>query len=170
MPLSPPKLKIGQARMAGLETGEYELHSTRVQPSERQALKEIVNEGTYENLEDLLEDATFQFLTTKPYLTGTGFLQPPAPVVSIRHTDTLVRTGWRQINIFLNKDLAKTVRMELAKIATYGRRKISISSYLYTALTWYLQTHAPAIAAQVETKPTTKVAAKPAKTNKQKSK
>lgn len=152
MIVTPPKLSLGKARMAGLESGEYQIHSTRVQPSEREELKRFVSEELYENLEDLLEDAIYRFYKEKPYLRGQAFLQPPAPMVSMRKTDTIQRTGWRQINIFLNKDLATAIHQELAKIATYGRRRVSMSSYLYTGIHWFITSAEPAKPAKNATK------------------
>jgi len=139
--IAPPKMSLGKARLKGLESGEYRVHATRVNMEERKQLKELVAEHGFTNNEDMLEYVVFQFLTLRPYTQGFTFYFPCTTLVSLRGTNESRRTGWRQLNIFLGAELSERVHAEVRRLATVVK-SLSMTAYLYTAIRWFLETHA----------------------------
>lgn len=134
-----PQFNLGKTRTTMLnEAGGYRIYSSRINEEIRKKIRHFVDEeGLYTNIEDFLEDSTYRFFTEKPYVHGITFMFPRTAIAHIRKSDIGLRTGWRQINFLLNEDLAHAVKAEVEKLRTYNR-SISMSSYLFTGLVWYL--------------------------------
>lgn len=132
-----PKLNLGHSRLKDLSSGEYRVHTTRISQEERIQLKETVKEEGYVNMEDLLEDAVYHFYMEKPYIRGYYFFIPCSSIASVRKTNEARHTGWRQLNVFLKKELSEAIAQEVHKLSS-ARESISFSSYVYTAIRWFL--------------------------------
>lgn len=138
--LSSPKLKIGGSRITKLGEGEYRLVTTRVTPSERQKIKDIVSREAdrYSNMEDFLEDAVYKFLMARPYTKTYTFKFPCTSVQKIRGTDVIRRTGWRQLNVFLSDSLHQAMSSDLAALKKINPN-MSVAAFLYTAIRWAME-------------------------------
>ena len=138
--ISPPKLNLGQSRLTlkDKSPGSYEILSSRANGEDRSRIKYLVKVlETHTNFEDFFEDTAYRFFIEKPYVRGYNFLFPVNPIAQIRKTNLAIRTGWRQINFPLNHSLATAIREEVTRLQKYNK-SISVVSYLYTALRWYL--------------------------------
>lgn len=139
--VNPPKLNLGKSRLTLKEEkpGSYEILCSRAREEDRARIKYFVNDlETHVNQEDFFEEVAYRFYIEKPYVLGYNFLFPVNPIAQIRKTNLAVRTGWRQINFSLNAELAQAIREEVVRLQKYNR-SISVVSYLYTALRWYLE-------------------------------
>ncbi|ACT52123.1 hypothetical protein [Methylovorus glucosotrophus] len=91
----------------------------------------VVQSIRYPSLTEMFEDMLIRFDTERPWEHGLLWRQPKS-AISYHDADAM-RTGWKQININLKKDLKSKI------ITTCKTLNISMSAYSYTALYWWIQ-------------------------------
>ena len=138
--LHPPdfSMDVSRQRMKEEKPGSYVVLCSRASAEDRSRIKYVVKTmEAYDSIENLYEDAIYKFYMEKPYVKGYTFLIPGPSVAFVRKTNLVARTGWRQINFWLNGELSDAVKDEVKKLKKFNP-SVSVVSYLYTGLRWFL--------------------------------
>jgi len=109
---------------------------TRVQENDRVRMKELAREPSRRSLNALMTEIMFYFLLEKPYEKGLKFR---IPRFTIRFENgTPVRSGWRQLNVYLPSDLKDRMMAEIERLQTEEKIPVLPANFTFSAIFWWL--------------------------------
>jgi len=109
---------------------------TRVQERDRARMKELAREPSRRSLNALMTEIMHYFLLEKPYEKGLKFR---IPRFTIRFENgTPVRSGWRQLNVYLPVDLKDRMMAEIDRLRTEERLPVLPANFTFSAIFWWL--------------------------------
>ena len=114
---------------------------TRVPELLRTRMRELAKDPSRRTLNALMAEILHYFLLEKPYEKGLRFR---IPRFTIRFENGApVRTGWRQINIYLPSDLKDRMTAEIERLRTEERVPVLPANFTFSAIFWWLATVEP---------------------------
>lgn len=125
--LSQRRVPVGRPR-SRLE--DLQVIQTRI-PEPMYRYCKVVQSIRYPSLTEMFEDMLLRFHNEKPWNHGLLWRQPKS-ALTYKAADSS-RTGWKQININLKKELKDNI------VITCRNNGLSMSTYTYTALYWWIE-------------------------------
>ncbi|MHB8369747.1 MAG: hypothetical protein ACYDBP_08660 [Leptospirales bacterium] len=114
---------------------------TRVPELLRTRMRELSKDPSRRSLNALMAEILFYFLLEKPYEKGLKFR---IPRFTIRFENgTPVRSGWRQLNVYLPSDLKDRMTSEINRLRTEEKVPVLPANFTFSAIFWWLTTVEP---------------------------
>lgn len=116
---------------------------TRIPESSRARVKELAKHPGRRTLNALMAEVMHFFLKEKPYGKGLKLRIPKFTVRFDRKTGDAVRTGWRQINIYLPQNLMEDVLKEVDRLRNEEKIPVTLAIFAFSSIFWWLNAVEP---------------------------